>query len=227
MSSHFEASLSAPYSPVRCKHRAGCKRSVPSEAATDGRRRPSTGGRDRWHVMVKIWRPTQDLARRVFAVVHAFVVFIHSLSSVHLFYKTTQNRPLTAMIWRSHHMALVFLARTARVVQRFSRITSGGAYRPYEGRMWPSIPSTAVCPVQTLSRTDPSRPDPQTDGTIGALASLAPPSPFLPPVGLPSFRRVLSRESLGLLGCTASRQTAPRSWCCLSLGLGWKFLGLF
>jgi len=56
------------------------------------------GGRDRWHVMVKIWRPTQDLARRVFAIVYAFVVFIHSLYSVHLFYKTTQNRPLTAMI---------------------------------------------------------------------------------------------------------------------------------
>jgi len=62
------------------------------------RTRPSTGGRDRWHVMVKIWRPTQDLARRVFAVVYEFVVFIHSLSSAHLFYKTTQNRPLTAMI---------------------------------------------------------------------------------------------------------------------------------
>jgi len=90
--------VSAPYSPVRgrsrpvrCKPRTGCKRSVPSEAATDGCRRPSTGGRDRWHVMVKIWRPTQDLARRVFAIVYAFVIFIHSLSSVHLFYKTTQN----------------------------------------------------------------------------------------------------------------------------------------
>ena len=30
---------SAPYSPVRCKPRTGCKRSVPSEAATDGSRR--------------------------------------------------------------------------------------------------------------------------------------------------------------------------------------------
>jgi len=38
--------------------------------------------------MVKICRLTQDLARRVFAVVHTFVIFI----------ETTQNRPLTAKV---------------------------------------------------------------------------------------------------------------------------------
>ena len=59
---------------------------------------------------------TQDLARKVFAVVYTFAIqndeikkntfaiFIHSLSSVHLFHETAQNRPLTAV----------------RTVQRFS-----------------------------------------------------------------------------------------------------------
>jgi len=46
--------------------------------------------------MVKICRLTQDLTRRVFAVVYTFVIFIHSLSSVHLFRETAQTRPLTA-----------------------------------------------------------------------------------------------------------------------------------
>jgi len=35
--------------------------------------------------------------------------------------------------------------------------------------------------------------------------------PLLPPVGPPPFRHLLSRESLGSPGCTAGRQTDPRS----------------
>ena len=48
----------------------------------------------------------------------------------------------------------------------FSHFTSGGAYRSHEGRRWPPIPSAAVRPVQTFSRTDPSRPDALKEGPV-------------------------------------------------------------